>query len=327
VSALRWAVVGCGDFGLRHLAALRSLGQDVAAVVEVDPGRRRRAVEVAGPAIATDDLDEALASRPDVVIVATPEQLHLEPAIRSLAVADVLVEKPLAATADDADAIAAAADASGRRLFVGHLLRFDPRLVALRSLVDAGRLGDVVHVACRRIGLRSLAATYQRVEPLVLSGVHDADVVSWMTGRRAIRVDAVASRRLGLATAEYQVAMLDLGDGASAVIEAGWLLPAGAAQTPHVAIEVIGTDATARIVDDTALTLLDADGVHEIEAGDPSSWEPASMLRAQCEHVIAHVRSRQPSTLIGPDVAVAALRTMLAAARAAASGQPVEVTW
>lgn len=327
MTALRWAVVGCGDFGLRHLAVLRAAGQDVVAVVEPDSERRQRAAAVAGATTATDDLEDALACAPDVVVVATPEHLHVDPAVRALEVADVLVEKPLASTAVDADTIATAAAASGRLLFVGHLLRLDPRLVALRRLIEAGRLGDVVHVACRRVGLRSLSATYQRVEPLVLSGVHDADVVTWLTGRRATRVTAVSSRRLGLANPDYQVALLELGDGTSAVVEAGWLLPAGAAQTPHVAIEVVGTDATARLLDDGALNLLDDAGLDDVDAGDPSSWEPMGMLRAQCEHVLNHVRERQPSALIGPDVAIAALRTMLAASHAAAVGGPAEVTW
>ena len=86
-------------------------------------------------------LDDALDAQPDVVVVATPEHLHRDAAVRALAVAHVLVEKPIASTVEDAEAIRAAADSAGRLVFVGHLLRFDPRPRRARVVDRPGPAG------------------------------------------------------------------------------------------------------------------------------------------------------------------------------------------
>lgn len=315
---LRWVVVGYGAFGERHVATLLAAEQEVAAVVDPDPVRRASAAETVGAA-AVGSLVEALELEPDGVVVATPEHLHRDAVVRSLAVSHVLVEKPIATNVEDALAMVGARG-DDRQLFVGHLLRFDPRLVTLQRLVADGELGEIVHLTCRRIGLRSLAETYQRVQPLLLSGVHDADVVAWMTGARCMSTSARSVWRWGLDAPEHQVALLELSDGATATIEAGWVLPDGAATTPYVAIEVRGASASASIVNDGPLMVTDSSGVCELSSGAPSSVSPEAMLAAQLDHVLQCISAGIPSPSIGPDPAIDAVRTMQAAAESAAAG-------
>ena len=104
---------------------------------------------------ATDDLYAAL-ERPDVDVVdiCLPTPQHREAAERAFAAGKhVLLEKPIALTLEDAEAIVAAAERAGKLLVVGLVLRFWPEYVELRRIVACGELG------------RPLAASAQRLSP------------------------------------------------------------------------------------------------------------------------------------------------------------------
>ncbi|MBI5088912.1 MAG: Gfo/Idh/MocA family oxidoreductase [Actinobacteria bacterium] len=315
---LRWVVVGFGDFGQRHARTLVDADQEVVALVEPDSARRADAALQHPEATVVGQLDDARAVAHDAVVVATPETMHRDPVVQALRHAHVLVEKPIATDLHDARAMVDAATAGGTLLFVGHLLRFDPRLVALRGMIESGSLGRIVHVSSRRHGFRSSAHVYQRVQPLVLSGVHDADLVLWLTGLTPVSVSASAVSALDLQTPDHQIALIELAGGASALVEAGRLLPDGATVAPNFVLEVIGTEATARLVDDGDLVVVDREGTAPVPV--VGGWTPADMLRVQCDHVLQCIAAGRPSPLIDPAFATASLATMLAAAESAGRG-------
>ncbi len=128
-------VIGAGDMGARHARHWTSAGARVLAVVDPDRPRADASAGETG-ARALDDVDEALALRPDVVSVCTPTFLHAPITLAALAVgAHVLCEKPAALTLADAYAMRDAATAAGRELRIGFMRRFDP---ALDALLEAG---------------------------------------------------------------------------------------------------------------------------------------------------------------------------------------------
>ena len=142
-AALRIAVVGAGAFGRNHLRVYRSLATDsFAGKVElaacVDPvvaSREAVASEYGIPAFASMEalLDSGL--RIDAASVCTPTVHHADTAIALLrAGVDVLVEKPIAATLQEADALLAVAAEHDRILQVGHLERFNPAVTAAMPL-------------------------------------------------------------------------------------------------------------------------------------------------------------------------------------------------
>ena len=147
------AVVGYGPFGgmgqLHGRAAEGTPGLRFVAAVDRDDDRRKAAeAEFAG--IATYPDVEALAAddEVDVAVVATPPSSHAMLARRLLdAGKHVVVEKPLCLTVREADEILAAAAANGRVVTVHQNRRWDPDFAAIRSLVDAGALGEVFNVA------------------------------------------------------------------------------------------------------------------------------------------------------------------------------------
>ena len=161
MSGLAVGIVGCGLMGRKRAAAL---GPDRAvAVCDADPGRAEvLAAETGARAVA--DVDAVLAARPDVVIVATTHDALADTACRALAGgAHVLVEKPAGRTVEEADRIADAAAAAGRRVKVGFNHRFHPGIMRAISEARAGEHGEVMYMRARyghggRAGLRPRVA-------------------------------------------------------------------------------------------------------------------------------------------------------------------------
>jgi predicted dehydrogenase len=140
----RVAVVGSGSAGRRHLAALRARLPDAEIVVVRRPrsGRTADGLLALG-AHVVEDLDDALAVPPDLAVVAGPAPHHREAAERALAVgAQLLVEKPLAATVADGVAVARAARRAGRTPVLGYHLRWSDTPAALIRMVRDGTIGE-----------------------------------------------------------------------------------------------------------------------------------------------------------------------------------------
>lgn len=143
----RIAVVGAGAIGRRHIELIgASADCRLAAVVDPSAGGREAARQ-AGVAHHAS-LDRLLAGdRPDGVIIATPNHLHLEQALACIeAGAAVLIEKPIAASVAEAEQLCRFADARRARVLIGHHRAHSPLLEAARAVVRDGRLGRIVAV-------------------------------------------------------------------------------------------------------------------------------------------------------------------------------------
>ena len=148
------AVVGAGYWGpnlARNFSA--SAAWDLRWVCDLDEGRAER---IAGPSTQTSpDLAEVLAD-PDVaaVAVATPASTHSEIAMQAIeAGKHVLVEKPLASTYADGEAMVLAAERAGVVLMCDHTFCYTPVVEYLKSIVADGTLGDVQYFDSVRINL------------------------------------------------------------------------------------------------------------------------------------------------------------------------------
>ncbi|MFM7109477.1 MAG: Gfo/Idh/MocA family oxidoreductase [Planctomycetaceae bacterium] len=143
----RMAVVGCGHLGTIH-ARLLAARADVELVAVVDPdaaGRERvAAAHSCRPLAEPRDLVGLV----DAAVVAAPTGLHAAVSLPLLAAGiDLLVEKPLAATVEDARAIVIAARRHGRTVAVGHVERFNPAWRAAAALARGATLVDAERLA------------------------------------------------------------------------------------------------------------------------------------------------------------------------------------
>ncbi len=143
----RIAVAGAGYIGLAHMGVTQnSPTVTLSAVVDPSPA----AVEIAARAGVPlhRSLDELIAhDRPDGVILATPNHLHVPQALQCIdAGLAVLLEKPVAPTVAEAQALVDAADAAGARILIGHHRAHSPIMAKARQVVESGQLGRLVAV-------------------------------------------------------------------------------------------------------------------------------------------------------------------------------------
>src|SRR5919106_4405563 len=142
----RVAVAGLGPWGLNLARNFTELAE-LAVVCDDDEERLRAAAARYPTAQAASRFDEVLENdRVDAVVVATPVPSHAALARRALAAGKhVFVEKPMALTGAEAEALVALAEERGLVLMPGHLLLYHPGVAQLKALVEAGGLGDLLY--------------------------------------------------------------------------------------------------------------------------------------------------------------------------------------
>ncbi|KAF7668628.1 hypothetical protein LDENG_00296240 [Lucifuga dentata] len=141
----------------------------------------------------------------DAVLVCTPDRLHKEPAVAFAKKGyHILLEKPMATTADDCKEIVAACTQSGVMLMVGHVLRYDPAIRKIKELIDAGVIGDVVHIQhLEPVGYYHFAHSFVRGNwrneaessfALLAKSCHDIDLIHhWAGARKCVKVSSFGS--------------------------------------------------------------------------------------------------------------------------------------
>jgi predicted dehydrogenase len=183
---MRLAIVGAGIMGANH-ARIASGLRDVTVthVVDPEPDRARR-LATAVDAQAAGDV-ATIVDQIDAAVVAVPTDLHHDTAMELIKGGiHVLVEKPLAATIADAEALAEAAEHQAVTLMAGHVERFNPAVLELDNLLD-----DVVHVAAARISPYSPRIPEDVVTDLM---IHDLDVVRAIAGGDPVEVACMTTR-------------------------------------------------------------------------------------------------------------------------------------
>ncbi|MDH3628473.1 MAG: Gfo/Idh/MocA family oxidoreductase [Acidobacteriota bacterium] len=178
------AVVGVGHLG-RHHARLYAASPlaDLVAVVDHDADRAAAIASEFGT-VALGDPSE-LVGRAVAVSVAVPTDSHrrvAEPLLSSGI--DVLIEKPIAPSLEDAEAINRLAESHGRRVMVGHTERFNPAFQALAGAVDAPRFVEVHRLA-------AFTARSTDIDVVLDLMIHDLDLLLHLDGTEPESVDAV----------------------------------------------------------------------------------------------------------------------------------------
>ena len=208
---VKLAIVGAGMMGSRHARVARTVpNAEVTVVVDEDENKGRRLAEHVGAAYMPSV--NALVGAVDAAIVAVPSESHAEIGTVLLENGiDVLMEKPITATIEEAKDLVAAAEGYDRILMVGHVERFNP------AVIELGRhLSDLIHIDVRRVG---------PFTPRIPSGValdlmiHDIDLVSWLAGSQPEVISAMA-RRVRSDTEDIAVCILAFPTGVSAVLTA-----------------------------------------------------------------------------------------------------------
>ncbi|UNS95204.1 Gfo/Idh/MocA family oxidoreductase [Streptomyces tubbatahanensis] len=228
-------IIGGGIRGHMYAKSLQHFpGADVRAVSDLSQATAEKTADAFGLAAYTDHRHMLQEADLDAVIVATPDFAHRDPAVdaaeRGL---HLLIEKPLATTAEDAAAIEAAVRKAGVECMVGFENRWNPAVRRIREVAAAGELGQVL---TQNILLSNtwyvpteMLSWAARSSPAWFLMSHTVDVATWVNGRTVTSVDARGSRgqlaARGVDTWDVVHALLTFDDGTTANLTSTWVLP------------------------------------------------------------------------------------------------------
>ena len=322
-------VIGVGFMGELHTRTLSEMpGVEVVGVADTDVEKARKVALRYGIS-SFYEKPEDLLEQVEAVVVVSPETAHREHAVMALkADRHVLLEKPMAHSLSDAEAIAVQAGQSKGCLLIGYILRFDPRYVAGKTAM--GRLGEVValHV-CRRGVIDVPKRVGSWTHPLFYMGVHDIDMLRWYTEDEVSQVYGMASYKIfGRSIPDVIVATLRFRNGAVATLEINWILPSKFKAHLESKIEAFGANGMVVVesLDQGVRCCFSESGYEFPDALHCPEYHGRieGDLKRELEHFIRCVRLEEQPLITAKD-GLESLRVALAIIESAEKGKPVHL--
>ncbi len=244
-SPVRIGIIGLGYWGPNLARALASTpGCELAYACDLDEGNRARIEGRYPGTVLTDRFDDLLEDDTlDAIVVATGAPSHHAIGMRVLeAGKHALIEKPLALTVADARELVETADAKGRVLMVGHLLRFHPVFQQLQSTTESGALGRMLYLYTNRLNFGKVRADENALWSLA---PHDISLALALAGERPEEVSARGEAFLREGVEDVVFGYLHFPSGLVAHLHVSWL-------DPHKSrkLTVVGSEGMA-VFDDT----------------------------------------------------------------------------
>ena len=222
---MRVAVIGVGSMGFNHLRVYSEMADtQLVGISDVSAERLESLKNRFAVNTYTDYRELIEKEKPEAVSITVPTSEH--EAVASFALrkgVHVLVEKPIAATVEEGQRLIALAKEMGRQLMVGHIIRFNPAMQALKARLDAGELGKIFQIFCRRAG--PFPARIRDVGVVVDLAPHDVDIMRFLTGLDPMRVFAETEQRIHTDHEDMLFGLLRFPQGITAALEINWLTP------------------------------------------------------------------------------------------------------
>lgn len=346
---LQVAVIGVGGIARTHnpgWVTLQNEGKaELAAFCDVSEDIVQAQAKALGVERTYTDYRKLLrAEKIDVVDVCTPNAFHCPITCAALkAGCHVICEKPMAPTAREAKRMAQTARDTGLNLMIAQHMRWMESAKSLKTLCDAGDLGDVYYVraqALRRRFVPARASFYTKAisggGPMIDIGVHILDLAYWLMGcPEPVTVSGMAECKLGkrkdikglwgewdrdnFEVEDFAVGLVRFANGAMLTLETSWL--ANMREKERMAIQLFGTEGGATYPENQLYTekhrvLLDVD----VEKPDQKERPHHQELRAFTEAVLAGKPSPIP-----PEQSVNVVRMLTGVYRSQDSGKEVRV--
>ncbi|KRE98337.1 dehydrogenase [Paenibacillus sp. Soil766] len=239
MSKIKVAVIGCGSISKhRHIPEYAS-NSNVELVAFVDPiiERAEHYAGLHGGKVYSNYVDMLKAEKVDAVSVCTPNYLHAEISIAAAnAGAHVLVEKPMATTAAESEAMIEAAKKNGVFLMVGHNQRLMPPHVKAKEILETGKLGKVLtfrtsfgHPGPEGWSIDGRESWFFRKEEAIMGamgdlGVHKSDLIRWLLDDEVAQVAAFVGtlHKEGTDVDDNATCLLRMKSGATGSLVASW---------------------------------------------------------------------------------------------------------
>jgi len=330
--SIRTAVIGVGAMGRHHARLYHDLpDSELVAIADADGALGEATAGRYGTKFYTDCRAMLDAEQVEAVSVCVPTTLHREVALEAIQRGiHVLIEKPIAASVSDGQAIVDKANAQDLVCMVGHVERYNPAVVELKRHLDQGELGRIFEIAARRKG--PFPVRVRDVGVVIDLAAHDLDIMWYLTGSEVTRVYAETAQRVHESREDMLSGLLRFGDGTVGVLDINWLTP-----TKIRELSVIGERGMFQV---NYLTQ-DLFFFENAQAGEV--WDTLSVLRGVAEgRMVRHVvPKREPlrseleaflATVRGEDVPVVngedglrALRQAQAIVQSGLEHRPIEI--
>ncbi len=231
---VRIGIVGAGNIGRVYADIIaRRLGNAaVSSVTDVSRGRGEEFASAFG-ARFFPSIEELLKDEDtNTVAICAPTYLHAELFCKAAAARkDIFCDKPMALSLADADRMRSAARQAGVRVMMGHVLRFWPEYVRIKSIVDGGELGKPLHGVCERLcPIPEWDETIWFRDEEKSGGaaldvqIHDLDFLAWLLGDVKL-IDCQGVHDAHLGGLRHLCTTVTFAGGVSGMVQAGWGLP------------------------------------------------------------------------------------------------------
>ena len=282
---IRTAVIGTGAMGRNHVRLYHDMSDsDLVAIADRDQVAAEAIARRHGVKFYTDYRAMLDAEKVDAVSICVPTTLHLEVASELIGRGiHILVEKPIAASVEEGQAIIDQAREQNVTCLVGHVERFNPAVVELKRRLDQGELGRIFEIVARRKG--PFPARVRDVGVVLDLAAHDLDVMWYLTGAEVTRVYAETAQRVHESQEDMLSGLLRFSDGTVGVLDINWLTP-----TKIRELSVIGERGMFQV------NYLTQDLFFFENAEANEVWDTLSILRGVAEgRMIRHVvKKREP---------------------------------
>jgi predicted dehydrogenase len=226
-------VVGLGYWGPNLVRNLQEIPDaELALVCDVREGTLEAVARRYPGAATTTRFEEVLASDVEAVVIATPVSSHCELAAATLnAGKHTFVEKPLASSSSDAQALISLASDRGLTLMPGHTFLYSPPVNLIHDLIQSGDLGDIYFISSSRVNLGIHQSDVSVIWDL---GPHDFSILRYWLDEMPARVSAVSRSCVIPGIDDVAFVDLEFGSGPLAHVELSWLAPSKLRRTAIV---------------------------------------------------------------------------------------------
>lgn len=256
--SIKVGMIGAGGWGENVLCAYQQNPYtEVVAIADVNVARAKEMAEKYGvPEVYSDYREMITKEKLDMASVATPDFLHREAVCCCFeAGLHVFLEKPVATTMEDCEAIAEAAKKSGKKFMTDYFMRFIPQFRDAKAAVERGELGEIVQGYARIDDAISVPARMLRwsrdSSPVFFVMIHNIDAVRWIIGHEVVEVYAKQQKKklasMDIDTPDSVQALVTFANGATVLFDSNWILPRSFDGLNDQFVRLVGTNGAAYI--------------------------------------------------------------------------------
>lgn len=329
------AVVGAGAWGKNHIRVLSEIPEvNLKYICDKDYSKLSALQKSYPNSRVTEDIKPIIEDQEVKGVVISSSAASHFPLAKEFILSgkDILVEKPMALSEEDAQEMLNLAEKKGRILMVGHLLIYHPVVEKLKEIIISGELGKIYYVYTQRV---NLGVIRQDENALWSFAPHDLSVILYLLGERPVMVSAHGESYLQKGIEDVVFLSLRFADGKMANIHMSWLDPHKirkitiVGSKKMVVFDDMETSEKLKIYDKGVKSIsYDTYGEYlSLRFGDITipSIKMVEPLRTEAEHFIHCITSRtQPKT--GPEDGLEIVKILIAAQKSLKEkGTPVSI--